>query len=319
MQNGQLVGRPLVPYFDANDSLNESLRVDCLSFEEIDVDARVWNQSIGYFEYPTEKPNEPSKDANSRQDNSRKASKPIAIHVRETRETSENQPNAEPSILSTSFDGMGNTKKKLLTPEMLSSSAPSDSSMIHHLQIQHEKNQGDSDDPRGRSRKRSSKIKKCLETSLSRKEKDKPTMNTSSINKSTGDKNENSSTKKSIKSSKKEELSALGKWAWSAFQSSPDPKHLPLPPFLVISATNSPVIGVTNKSDNRVRPSPLRILQRNSSPTEIAEKIDFAKETSLLKQPSLPNAPPSNGQLDSLGSIEASMTQDLRRMLNIGG
>lgn len=56
-QQGGLVGRPLVPYFDADENVNASLDAARGSeFEHMEVDARVWNKDLGYFEYPSDKP-----------------------------------------------------------------------------------------------------------------------------------------------------------------------------------------------------------------------------------------------------------------------
>lgn len=54
---GGLVGRPLVPYFDADENVNAALEAARGSeFEHMEVDARVWNKDLGYFEYPSDKP-----------------------------------------------------------------------------------------------------------------------------------------------------------------------------------------------------------------------------------------------------------------------
>jgi hypothetical protein len=56
MSSRDLVGRPLVPYFDAEENVNATLEVDASAgaHEQLEVDARVWNKELGYFEYPTE-------------------------------------------------------------------------------------------------------------------------------------------------------------------------------------------------------------------------------------------------------------------------
>ena len=46
-----LVGRPLVPFFDEGEVVNEQLATKQSSRENMQVDARVWNPE-GYFEYP---------------------------------------------------------------------------------------------------------------------------------------------------------------------------------------------------------------------------------------------------------------------------
>lgn len=56
-QQSGLVGRPLVPYFDADENVNAALEAARDSeFEQMEVDARVWNKELGYFEYPSESP-----------------------------------------------------------------------------------------------------------------------------------------------------------------------------------------------------------------------------------------------------------------------
>lgn len=56
MSSRDLVGRPLVPFFDAEENVNAALEVDASAggHEQIEVDARVWNKELGYFEYPSE-------------------------------------------------------------------------------------------------------------------------------------------------------------------------------------------------------------------------------------------------------------------------
>ncbi|EQC30939.1 hypothetical protein SDRG_11414 [Saprolegnia diclina VS20] len=95
---------------------------------------------------------------------------------------------------------------------------------------------------------------------------------TNSTNSSNTNSNANSSQKKKA-------TQAPAKWAWSAFQSSPDPKTLPMPPFL------SPQPVVTEKPSPPPPPAPsIQILQR--------------PKTAVTKP-------------------EDAMTQQLRKMLNM--
>ena len=95
MSSWDLVGRPLVPFFDTEENVNNSLEFaeGHNEREDIDVDARVWDKELGYFVYPSEQ--------------SRATSAPVAIAAvaRECKADS--------------------GSKLLLTPSMmLSSSAP---------------------------------------------------------------------------------------------------------------------------------------------------------------------------------------------------
>lgn len=97
MSSRDLVGRPLVPYFDAEENVNAALEVDASAgaHEQLEVDARVWNKELGYFEYPSE----PSAAAGS-------SSTPIAIPAKGARASTD-------------------ASKLLLTPAMmLSTSCP---------------------------------------------------------------------------------------------------------------------------------------------------------------------------------------------------
>lgn len=104
--------------------------------------------------------------------------------------------------------------------------------------------------------------------------------------------------------SKDESSAASGKWAWSAFQSSPDPKQLPLPPFLVPPA----VSGAANA------PQPPPLPYESSGPPPGMLDLSLAGHH---ERPPAPTTPPEDTQQPM--SIELSMTQDLRRLLNIGG
>lgn len=92
-----------------------------MGFESMDVDARVWNKELGYFEYPSEQ--QSTKSASSQQ-RSAVASAPIAIQSsKKTQHKSHN----------TQSDGngsYGSASRMLLTPAMmLSSSCPDATSL----------------------------------------------------------------------------------------------------------------------------------------------------------------------------------------------
>lgn len=77
MASRELVGRPLVPFFDSDENVNDSLAVDASAsaHEQIDIDARVWDKELGYFVYPSE---QSASVRGSRQPNS-STSHPISI------------------------------------------------------------------------------------------------------------------------------------------------------------------------------------------------------------------------------------------------
>lgn len=56
MASQDLVGRPLVPFFDSDENVNDSLQFaeGDDEREEMKVDARVWDKDLGYFVYPSE-------------------------------------------------------------------------------------------------------------------------------------------------------------------------------------------------------------------------------------------------------------------------
>lgn len=115
---------------------------------------------------------------------------------------------------------------------------------------------------------------------------------------------ENSGSGQQQQKSKDESSAASGKWAWSAFQSSPDPKQLPLPPFLASLAAGGAV--------NAPQPPPLPYESSGPPPGMLDLSLAGHHE-----RPPAPTTPPEDTQQPM--SIELSMTQDLRRMLNIGG
>lgn len=120
----------------------------------------------------------------------------------------------------------------------------------------------------------------------------------------------------------KEQLSASGKWAWSAFQSSPDPAELPMPPFLTkpmecLSNDNGSVLMTASAtpSSPRTPPSVPYANVPTLSPLPPGPPPAEAPQPPL---PPLPTAPPEVITTTSI-SAEVSMTQDLRKLLNIGG
>ncbi|TMW59930.1 hypothetical protein Poli38472_004999 [Pythium oligandrum] len=293
MSSRDLIGRPLVPFFDADENVNTDLEVDptTQSHENLDVDARVWDKELGYFVYPSEEP----KPTLSAQRPSI-GSTPIAIRRN-------SGANGSPSTVAN-----GGSSKLLLTPDMLSKSAPDTSAMPRVEATPISDNHNGRSTPRSSSAKRASRQRGTPSKSKNKATKndsqssgeDKPnTTNTAVRENKNGSstpskKNKN---KQKTKEKEKEELSANGKWAWSAFQSSPDPKSLPLPPFV---AGGSPGFGAS--------PPPL-------DPPKIYERLDPPGVTEPAGQPRPPSVPPEVSAM----SVEHSMTQDLRRMLNIGG
>jgi len=110
----------------------------------------------------------------------------------------------------------------------------------------------------------------------------------------------------------KKELSAEGKWAWSAFQSSPDPNQLPLPPFLV-----KPVVAPPQPAASLPLPPQPEVPSARAIDAVPTEHVHTQAGRPIPPfQPPLPPTPPPP---EAPMSIELSMTQDLRRMLNIGG
>ncbi|RLN54240.1 hypothetical protein BBJ28_00005626 [Nothophytophthora sp. Chile5] len=238
MASRDLVGRPLVPFFDDDENVNDALQMaegDNVR-EEMDVDARVWDKALGYFVYPSEQ--------------QAASSSPMAIGApakthRESR-----------------TDSGG---KSLLTPAMmLSSSAPEQSSSM------------------------------------------------------AANGNPGQTAAGSIQAHKqKDQLSASGKWAWSAFQSSPDPKQLPLPPFLT-----KPYSGMnTSTPPTEATAPPLPPAPPTSAEPSVVAKAPSLPPGQTVPErlpPAMPTVPPEVATPPPM-SIELSMTQDLRRMLNIGG
>ncbi|RLN80918.1 hypothetical protein BBJ28_00003405 [Nothophytophthora sp. Chile5] len=305
MASRDLVGRPLVPFFDDDENVNDALQVaegDNIR-EEMDVDARVWDKALGYFVYPSEQ------QASS--------SSPMAIGApakthRESR-----------------TDSGG---KSLLTPAMmLSSSAPEQSSS---MTTNGNPDQIAADDARvstrSNSAKRGSRAQKNRSNTPARRRNGKDGGDEASTAPSSSSKkgknkggNANNSTgapgnngnQQSHK--QKDQLSASGKWAWSAFQSSPDPKQLPLPPFLTTPYsgvnTNTPPIEATAPPLPPTPPTP-------AEPSVAAKAPSLPPGQTVPERlpPAMPTVPPEVATPPPM-SIELSMTQDLRRMLNIGG
>ena len=170
----------------------------------------------------------------------------------------------------------------------------------------------------GRRRKENEKAEDVFAANTSsRKEKSKRS-NTNSNG------TQSSNSQQSRTGKQKEQLSASGKWAWSAFQKSPDPTELPMPPFLI-----KPIGGLSNDDESFLMPtSPT--LSPPRTPSSVSVQCAIASTTSLLlsgpppglaPQPPLPPIPTTPPEVKTTTAISAelSMTQDLRRMLNIGG
>ncbi|KAG7385358.1 hypothetical protein PHYPSEUDO_001572 [Phytophthora pseudosyringae] len=299
MSTRDLVGRPLVPFFDCDENVNNSLQLaeGDDEREDMDVDARVWDKELGYFVYPSEQ--------------QVAASKPVTIANRESRTDS--------------------GSKLLLTPSMMvSSSAPE---QFNSMAANGNPVRATTDEApaRSNSAKRGSKQKSRSNTpGRRRKEKeggeDVSAANTSSSKKGKtkgGNTNSNGTNNQQSRNGKqKEQLSSSGKWAWSAFQSSPDPAELPMPPFLT-----KPMGGLSNGgSSSSEAKAPAPPLPPTPPPTQhanvpIAPPLPPGLPPSQPPQPPLPPMPtaPPEVAAPAQMSIELSMTQDLRRMLNIGG
>ncbi|KAG6586586.1 palmitoyl-protein thioesterase 1 [Phytophthora cinnamomi] len=303
MASRDLVGRPLVPFFDSDENVNDSLQLaeGDDEREEMDVDARVWDKELGYFVYPSEQQAALSQPVE------------IAATNRESRTNS--------------------GSKLLLTPSMmLSSSAPE-----HFNSMTADGNpvraNTDSTPARSNSAKRGSKQKSRSNTpGRRRKDKDgsddasKENAPTSKKGKNKGGNGNNNGTQASNSSSsqharngkQKEQLSASGKWAWSAFQSSPDPAQLPMPPFLM-----KPGAGLNNGNATKAAvapplpPTPPPPAQHVSAP--VAPPLPPGPPPSQPPLPPMPAGATPEVPSSAPMSIELSMTQDLRRMLNIGG
>uniref|UniRef100_A0AAV1TXM5 Uncharacterized protein n=1 Tax=Peronospora matthiolae TaxID=2874970 RepID=A0AAV1TXM5_9STRA len=301
MASSDLVGRPLVPFFDGEENVNHLLQFaeGDTEREEIDVDARVWDKERGYFVYPSEQ--------------SRAISDPVAIKAVDREGRTES--------------GVGS--KLLLTPSMmLSSSAPKSldagrtflSSTIDGIE------------PRSSSVKRESKQQKTRPNSsrcsnegvedtlavnaLPKKEKNKGSSTTSSGAQS-------SNRQQSRNGKMKEQLSASGKWAWSAFQSSPDPAELPMPPFLTKTAgglsDSDKLTSASTSAAPLILPTlpPVQLMTAAPAPAFSLGPPSVHPPQPLL--PPVPSAPPDVATPIAPMSVELSMTQDLCRMLNIGG
>ncbi|KAE8901732.1 hypothetical protein PF005_g4229 [Phytophthora fragariae] len=300
MASRDLVGRPLVPFFDCDDNVNDALQLaeGDDEREEMDVDARVWDKELGYFVYPSEQ----------------QAALAIATTNRESRTNS--------------------GSKLLLTPSMmLSSSAPerSNSMAVNGNPV---RANTDNTPTRSSSAKRGSKQKSRSNTPA-RRRKDKDGRDDASkenapaskkgknkggnANSSGAQSGSNSNNQQSRNGKQKEQLSASGKWAWSAFQSSPDPAQLPMPPFLTKPGGNL-CNGNAAKASAAppLPPTPPPPAQRVSIP--VAPPLPPGPPPSQPPLPPMPaGAPPEVVTSSASMSIELSMTQDLRRMLNIGG
>ncbi|CAI5743330.1 unnamed protein product [Hyaloperonospora brassicae] len=299
MSSWDLVGRPLVPFFDTEENVNNSLEFaeGHNEREDIDVDARVWDKELGYFVYPSE--------------HSRATSAPVAIAA-VTRERKADSGS-----------------KLLLTPSMmLSSSAPNSLDAERTFLSAAPDGVG----PRSCSAKREPKQAKtrpsasrCPSEAVddastanvsSRKEKSKGG-NTTSYGAQSGHRQQPRNGKV------KEQLSDSGKWAWSAFQSSPDPAELPMPPFLAqladgVSNCDGSISASTSAAPSPLPPvPPVQLVTAAPAPSLSLGSLPAQPPQPPL--PPIPTAPPDVTVPAAPMSAELSMTQDLRRMLNIGG
>ncbi|TYZ64031.1 hypothetical protein PybrP1_011889 [[Pythium] brassicae (nom. inval.)] len=323
MASRELVGRPLVPFFDADDNVNDTLAADASrSFESLDVDARVWNRELGYFEYPSEPVTttaSSSSGSSTNGDSARKnASAPIAIPPKR---------GAQPSA-----------SRVLLTPAMmLSSSCPDAAPLANerdHALLQQAAEE--STVTRSASAKRASKQDKGRSNTPARrrsKAKQGAAENDETVTvaattvdeaasgregKATGRRGARTKNKEASRgpppkardelgtSSATAASAGAGKWAWSAFQSSPDPKHLPLPPFLAPAGVGSPGGAAAQSAPPPARESSVLPGQQHALAAVL-----------LPDRPPEPTTPPEAAAQPM--SRELSMTQDLRRLLNIGG
>ncbi|ETV93239.1 hypothetical protein H310_12680 [Aphanomyces invadans] len=229
-----LIGRPLVPYFTDKGHVNASLQISRdMAHEPMEVDARVWNASQGYFEYPDEQP-----------------------------------PHSPPPHASSSSVPKAKAGGLLLTPQRLGTSIK---------------------EVRGQSREKTPPPAPIVAASPSTASPDQPAPSKKKGKKSSPNND------KQTKNSKASASAPASKWAWSAFQNSPDPKSLPIPPFL----------------------SP-QILSHEPEPTPRMAPLNL---NVMDKKPPPPSKPP-NPQVTILQRpkpSEEQMTQQLRKMLNIGG
>lgn len=314
----ELVGRPLIPFFDQQDNINASLTCnDTVPFEKMDVDARVWNKKLGYFEYPSSVTSQKvhnkrkvagryadTKRSNStgrnqkRGDTQNVCSGPISILSRSEKVQSQYTPKRESfkanydqliacssSSLPSSFSSL--SAKCLLTPQMLASSCPVAVMEKPALDF-------------------------ILNETIS-----KPKEKNEAVKKQTNLVKRNTKERRHIQKTthgniQRKPLDAGEKWAWSAFQTSPDPDKLPLPPFIMEQKMNGISVIPTIAAGVLAEPveSKMDVSDVNG------QSIESEKET----QPPLPPPPLGKNALSEtrVYSIEQSMTQDLCRMLNIG-
>lgn len=362
----ELVGRPLVPYFDDQENINATLALaNDQEHERIDVDARVWNKELGYFEYPSQDLMQPHPQSSSQERSTGQKSAPgsrSSSARRGTRRTDHERNetavrsaahatapsfsmdmkrtqsftngSSSPSSVEDASGGNG-SKRVLLTPSMLSTSCPDSVTTFFAAaaaaeaahgapvaiapqevpqkqpvqpQVQHAL-LGEPTSRSSSSKRSSSKQRSRPNTPNRAKPQAKEQANlatpTSKANGNSTAAAPGSGRKK--KSKGKEDLSASGKWAWSAFQSSPDPKELPLPPFLSCPTQSEP--SVASFPDQVVSGSspPLVVdaqVAKPSIPGSASAAFSSTEEGTIAQPPS---------------SLEASMTADLRKLLNIGG
>ncbi|CEG39210.1 palmitoyl-protein thioesterase 1 [Plasmopara halstedii] len=263
-----------------DNNLNDALKPGDNEREEMEVDARVWDRELGYFVYPADK----------------KGVKLSAVSNLENRTDS--------------------GSKLLLTPSMMLSSRTPDS--LISIAANGDLARVIADDT-SNTTKRGLKKQTNRSTTPGRRRRDKEGAEELCLSKSVPDSLKNMKSKSGGNTAtsgmanppqrivkQKEQLSASGKWAWSAFQSSPDPTELPMPPFLT-----KPQESFISVAEAPILPRPHAQLPSQATKVLIAPPLPPGPPISL---PPRPPAPP-----EIASSIESSMTQDLRRMLNISG
>ncbi|KAG7398344.1 hypothetical protein PHYBOEH_011252 [Phytophthora boehmeriae] len=282
MASRELVGRPLVPFFDSDDNVNDSLQFaeGDDEREEMDVDARVWDKSLGYFVYPEQQ----------------------STGNRESRTDS--------------------GSKLLLTPSMmLSTSAPEQTNSMSANGRSRTSTAAIDGSTRSNSAKRGSRQQKNRPNTPVRKQNgkeggdDNAKTNSKKGRHKGANANSNGTQGNYANLHAQRQLSASGKWAWSAFQSSPEPDQLPMPPFLTKSLS-APAAASTSTPAPPLPPTPPP-MQQVSVPT--APPLPPGQPPLPPGQPPLPPGQPPEMMTPPQSSVELSMTQDLRRMLNIGG
>lgn len=288
-----LIGRPLVPYFDQVDG-NVNTKIDLplnQPHEQIHVDARQWNKEKGYFEYPSEAATERNQDALTSSSPARKLVSPqrkplLTPSMLTSTSQCKTQKNARTKI-ERDFPAQ-NTEKEDETANRISRNP----SPVNSKEGKQDRTK---QSPKSKNKKNKASNKgKDNQTSPGSTKNKRSHNGGSTSKKSNGNKNQASGNH--TKTQCKSKPGATQKWAWSAFQSSPDPEKLPLPPFLISTiGEKCAKEGGKNSLDysvDNLDPGPSRIPNKSTNPPQ-----------------------PAPGDATTR---EQSMTQDLRKMLNIG-